>query len=956
MSVISKIAKARLASKGLGGERRVQLPDYYSDAMAPEIAGPMSGDLISTRVPIRAGSPTGAELENRLIIGTQAVENAPVSARGNMLQANAMALNNVPGLRRSNERTPEGVLGQQMQGVVSNLLNLYDAVPDQVKGRTRQWYQGANRFVNEWSEKSGGLSPRAVAGAVAALSPQKDWFQNADLARRLIEFKETQSDQPFTAEMVRKMQEVIDNSQVPKGRPKPTKLGGVSPADMEKFVGVPMGELPMKERAIAARMWDELNNARDYPTVSPEGDMVGLATKKDGTPARVAWGSTGEIQKALSILNDDSIENISRELGNAHKVRNFYNNIIDPNDRLSITVDTHAVAAGLLQPLSGKSPEVGQALSGAFGAGASAPQGAVGTYGPMADAYRVAAEMRGIDPREMQSVTWEAVRGLFPDTLKNNKEFVGKINQLGQQVYNGQISPDEYWQSVRTVSEDYGGTVSPMWNSARESGMVTPEMLVKLAGASLAAGGAAMMSDDADAAAIPSVTQSIRATRDAGRAASEGRATMLGTDGRTFADIEDETVSRIYDDLRSQLPRTGEPVFDQAEPGDVPEITSRGAAPIARYGFPEEYAEVTSSVGKSSPDLIEINADDAGARAFAEAITGAKTANRYGASVYVYPEEEYKNMRLFLSDDGTAGYALKPDGDIVSAFSTGQNKGVANNLLLHGIEQGGKKLDAFDTVLPDLYSTMGFRESSRLAWDDEQAPDDWSKETFARYNAGEPDVSFMAYDDRPAIPVEKRMVDSYPEAVDRQSTDVARGRVAAGATGIAGLLGAAESSAMESTMSATDPLMAKEQIEAAGSAAGFDMLMSMMAGTGQAIYSGARGVYEAALGEGGAEGRAAAYEGGDWYTPGTQGAQQSAAAANEAIMGLLEELPLDAAADVYMGARDRSVNVFGERATDVAESLGIFGLMTGVPGARRARGAFEGLEIPEFRPPMRLPN
>ena len=93
---------------------------------------------------------------------------------------------------------------------------------------------------------------------------------------------------------------------------------------------------------------------------------------------------------------------------------------------------------------------------------------------------------------------------------------------------------------------------------------------------------------------------------------------------------------------------------------------------------------------------------------------------------------------------------------------------MAQNILLHAIEQGGTKLDAFDTVLPDLYSTMGFREGGRLRWDESQAPEDWSKETFQAFNRGEPDVSFMGYDQKPSTPVRPNYVETYDEALQAQ--------------------------------------------------------------------------------------------------------------------------------------------------------------------------------------------
>ena len=49
-------------------------------------------------------------------------------------------------------------------------------------------------------------------------------------------------------------------------------------------------------------------------------------------------------------------------------------------------------------------------------------------------------------------------------------------------------------------------------------------------------------------------------------------------------------------------------------------------------------------------------------------------------------------------------------------------------------------------MLPDVYETVGFKPVSRVQWNDEFAPDNWNKETFTKYNNGEPDIVFFVYD------------------------------------------------------------------------------------------------------------------------------------------------------------------------------------------------------------------
>lgn len=137
-------------------------------------------------------------------------------------------------------------------------------------------------------------------------------------------------------------------------------------------------------------------------------------------------------------------------------------------------------------------------------------------------------------------------------------------------------------------------------------------------------------------------------------------------------------------------------------------------------------------------------------------------------------------MKLFMTDDKTAGFALKGD-DIVSVFkhANSSHKKVGDWALKKAIRAGGRKLDCFDTILPQLYSNNHFRAVSRVKFDDEYAPENWDYAMMGPYNKGRPDVVFMVYDPsytKPYSAGDGVLCKDYDEAQSVQSRELKKVR------------------------------------------------------------------------------------------------------------------------------------------------------------------------------------
>ena len=155
-----------------------------------------------------------------------------------------------------------------------------------------------------------------------------------------------------------------------------------------------------------------------------------------------------------------------------------------------------------------------------------------------------------------------------------------------------------------------------------------------------------------------------------------------------------------------------------------------------------ESVSVREKLNNMGYSVVEMN--DSETQPFYDAIGEAKKANPYGAFVTQHETAEYDGMKKYLSADGGVGVAVTDDGNIVSVFKNpGVNtgKGAVSSILFTALENGGKKLDNFNSKkLSTLYLQHGFEPVARIAFNDDYAPDDWNYE-----RDGRPDILFWVH-------------------------------------------------------------------------------------------------------------------------------------------------------------------------------------------------------------------
>jgi hypothetical protein len=361
-----------------------------------------------------------------------------------------------------------------------NIRAFYDAWDDLPDGEalrrnSENWYVGANKVAQKMGERYG-VSVETAAAVLATQSPQKDWFQNIEQANRVLHI--TKLNPVIDQETADKLQVRLDegiSEGVGRNFNKVFKdIKGKKLLDIKEGLVINGKELTARQasvlRGTLLPAYDLAHNEQNYKIYDPQGDIIG------DSPNRFGWSGSHAVGNGInSILDPD---NISEYLGLGNKVRNFNNNIVNPNSPEGYaTIDTHAAGVALMHSVSA------DVAGGSMGLFTNNTFGINPMYSGMKEAYQELADEIGITPRALQSVTWESIRLMMPDSKKPqlrkaiNKEWA-KMKKGGS---NGDQIRKNILKKLKIVRPSWSPEASPSFLSrvirgTRWAGMTLEEI------------------------------------------------------------------------------------------------------------------------------------------------------------------------------------------------------------------------------------------------------------------------------------------------------------------------------------------------------------------------------------------------------------------------------------------------------------------------------------------------
>ena len=371
-----------------------------------------------------------------------------------------------------------GMMGERMRKNLEGTLRRHEVLNPEVMQKSPEWYESAHGFAQHLSKKHN-IKLDTAAAVIAGLSPSADWNDNAAGAAHHIEFffKDIPEGRgSWSPEMTSTAQRMVGQNAELRA-----KKGVTDESEMAKQVGGVHGKSVqdiLKGRTSPAEMKDEefeqlgtlgrifidSHHTREMRESLPGGGFGRVMRTATGEPRKLRHQSTDNLAKIYKIMMADSLPDAERHavhseaLGGGPKVRNFNNNILQPNARPSfVTIDTHTGADAIGDPTETSTrgtalkkaeyPDTSfhKVYSGIIMGGApkSRRSGNVGVYGVPADVLADIGQQRGLHARQVQSMGWVG-RKLDSEAVQADKGTAEEARGLLRSVRTGELSFDQF--------------------------------------------------------------------------------------------------------------------------------------------------------------------------------------------------------------------------------------------------------------------------------------------------------------------------------------------------------------------------------------------------------------------------------------------------------------------------------------------------------------------------------
>lgn len=160
--------------------------------------------------------------------------------------------------------------------------------------------------------------------------------------------------------------------------------------------------------------------------------------------------------------------------------------------------------------------------------------------------------------------------------------------------------------------------------------------------------------------------------------------------------------------------------------------------------------------GIVNTEYHDTSADNASFVSALDAARAADPKNGWSVSPQTMEGLQETGARTFMMADGSSGFAVERDGNIIAVFRNRQTgkPGATAVMMPLAIENGGTKLDCYGTGLVRVYEKYGFYPVARVEFNEEYANPGWDE------SKGRPEVIFMAHNGDDAATV-IRKAESY---------------------------------------------------------------------------------------------------------------------------------------------------------------------------------------------------